>query len=153
MPPDSGRHAILHGDYRIDNVIFDRADPCRILAVLDWEICAIGDPLMDLGNSLAYWMQADDPPQLAALAMQPSAAPGMLTREEILSLYSEQTGLDTSGFNFYLVYGYWRVAVILQQIYYRYYLGQTQDQRFRSFGAATQNLGEHCRRLIGEDRA
>jgi len=149
-PGDSGRNAILHGDYRIDNVILDKDDPCNILAVLDWEICALGDPLMDLGSSLAYWMQADDPPGLQALTMQPSSAPGMLSRGEILELYREKTGVDTSDFTFYSVYGYWRVGVILQQIYYRYFHGQTQDQRFRSFGAATQSLGEHCQYLIRE---
>ena len=148
MPADSGRHAILHGDYRIDNVILDAEDPSKIVAVLDWEICALGDPLMDLGNSLAYWMQADDPQELRNLVMQPSGAPGMLSRRGILDLYQEKTGLDTSNFTFYMVYGYWRIGVILQQIYYRYFHGQTQDERFRTFGIATQHLGEHCRRLI-----
>jgi len=148
MPADSGRHSILHGDYRIDNVIFDRHDPCAILAVLDWEICALGDPLMDLGNSLAYWVQQDDPEELKQLLVQPSNAPGMLTRREILDLYRDRTGLDTSNFTFYLVYGYWRLAVILQQIYYRYFHAQTQDQRFRTFGVLVQRLGEHCQRLV-----
>lgn len=148
LPEESGRHAVLHGDYRIDNVVLDNDDPCLIRAVLDWEICALGDPLMDLGSSLAYWMQADDPPQLKGLLMQPSDAPGMLTRREILDLYQQLTGLDTSEFTFYMVYGYFRVAVILQQIYYRYFHGQTQDQRFSSFGMAVQQLGEHCRRLM-----
>jgi len=151
IPPESGRHTVLHGDYRIDNVILDNHDPHRILAVLDWEICALGDPLMDLGSSLAYWMQADDPLELRGLLMQPSTAPGMLTRREILDLYQEKTGLDTSDFTFYLVYGYWRVAVILQQIYYRYFQGQTQDERFKTFGIATQHLGEHCQRLIKDN--
>jgi len=148
IPPESGRHSVLHGDYRIDNVILDNHDPHKILAVLDWEICALGDPLMDLGSSLAYWMQADDPIELRSLVMQPSAAPGMLTRQEILDLYQEKTGLDTSDFTFYLVYGYWRVAVILQQIYYRYFQGQTRDERFKTFGIATQHLGNHCQRLM-----
>jgi aminoglycoside phosphotransferase (APT) family kinase protein len=104
---------------------------------------------MDLGNALAYWMEPDDPPYLKALQMQPSTAEGMMTRTEILSLYSELTGRDTSGFLFYLVYGYFRNAVILQQIYYRFYRGQTQDERFRFFGVATRNLAQHCRLLIG----
>jgi aminoglycoside phosphotransferase (APT) family kinase protein len=103
---------------------------------------------MDLGNALAYWMEPDDPPYLKALQMQPSTAEGMMTRAEILALYSDLTGRDTSGFLFYLVYGYFRNAVILQQIYYRFYHGQTQDERFRSFGVATRNLAEHCQRLI-----
>jgi len=148
LPPESGRHSVLHGDFRIDNVILDEKDPCNVLAVLDWEICALGDPLMDLGNALAYWTQADDPDYLQALVMQPSGAPGMLTRNEILDLYQQKTGVDTSGFTFYLVYGYWRNAVILQQIYYRYFHGQTQDKRFRYFGKIVQSLGQHCRHLI-----
>ncbi len=148
IPADSGRSSILHGDFRIDNIVLDHDDPCKILAILDWEICALGDPLMDLGNSLAYWVQADDPDEIKGLAMQPSTAPGMLTRREILDLYQDKTGLDTSDFTFYLVYGYWRLAVILQQIYYRYFHGQTQDKRFKTFGLATQRLGEHCRRLV-----
>ncbi len=148
IPADSGRHSILHGDFRIDNVILDKDDPCNILAVLDWEICALGDPWMDLSNTLAYCIEVDDPAYLKTLVLQPSAAPGMLTRREILDYYQQSTGIDTSDFTFYLVYGYWRNSVILQQIYYRYFHGQTQDQRFRYFGVAVQNLGEHCQRLI-----
>ena len=148
MPSDSARHSVLHGDFRIDNVILDKHNPCNILAVLDWEICALGDPLMDLGNSLAYWIQDDDPIELKHLLVQPSNAPGMLTRSQILDLYQDRTGIDTSGFTFYLVYGYWRLTVILQQIYFRYFHGQTQDERFKTFGKTAQHLGEHCRRLI-----
>jgi aminoglycoside phosphotransferase (APT) family kinase protein len=148
IPAESGRHSVLHGDYRIDNVIFDRQDPTHVLAVLDWEICALGDPLMDLGNALAYWLQSDDPNLLKGLVMQPSDAPGMMTRREILDMYQDRTGIDTSDFTFYTVYGYFRNAVILQQIYYRYFHGQTQDQRFRTFGEATQRLANHCRGLI-----
>lgn len=148
MPADNIRHSILHGDYRIDNAIIDKDEPCNILAVLDWEICAIGDPLMDLGNSLAYWIEDGDPFEMSQLVVQPSNAPGMLTRQEILDLYQERTGVDTSNFTFYLVYGYFRLGVILQQIYYRYFHGQTQDERFKLFGVATQQLGEHCRRMI-----
>ena len=148
LSPETGRHSILHGDFRIDNVILDNNDPCKIVAVLDWEICALGDPLMDLGNALAYWTQADDPAYLKALVMQPSTAPGMLSRREILDFYQQKTGIDTSDFTFYEVYGYWRNAVILQQIYYRYFHGQTKDQRFKVFGQLVQKLGEHCQRLI-----
>jgi len=148
MPADTVRHSILHGDYRIDNVILDSNDPCNIRAVLDWEMCALGDPLMDLGSSLAYWIEDDDPVELKHLLVQPSNAPGMLTRREILDLYQHLTGLDTSNFTFYQVYGYWRLAVIVQQIYFRYFHGQTQDQRFKSFGTAVQQLGSHCRNLI-----
>ena len=148
MPSESTRHSVLHGDFRIDNVILDEHNPCNVLAVLDWEICALGDPLMDLGNSLAYWIQDDDPVQLKSLLVQPSNVPGMLTRSEILDLYQDRTGIDTSNFTFYQVYGYWRLAVILQQIYFRYFHGQTQDARFKTFGKSVQQLGKHCQGLI-----
>lgn len=152
IPPEPGRHAVLHGDYRIDNVIVAADDPFSIRAVLDWEICALGDPLMDLGNALAYWIEADDPPQLKGLMQQPSTAPGMLSRAEIRALYSERTGLDTTNFTFYQVYGYWRTAVIVQQIYYRFYHGQTADPRFSGFGVVAQHLGGHCQNLIAAAR-
>jgi aminoglycoside phosphotransferase (APT) family kinase protein len=147
MPPASGA-AILHGDYRLDNAIWDAQMPPHLRAVLDWEICAIGDPLMDLGNALAYWIEAGDPAELQALALQPSAAPGMLTRAEVLAHYAARTGRDLASFDFYLICGYFRLAVILQQIYYRYYHGQTANRAFAGFGASAQALGRHCAALI-----
>ena len=148
QPETETRASIIHGDFRIDNVMVDPRDHFRIVALLDWEISALGDPLMDLGNALAYWVQEDDPEFLRALKMHPSDAPGMLRREEILALYQDRTGLDTDNFDFYRVYGYFRNAVILQQIYYRFFHGQTQDRRFAMFGQITQALGAHCRALI-----
>ena len=136
---------ILHGDYRIDNCILQKDDPTKINAILDWEISALGDPLMDLGNTLAYWIQADDPEAMHAMVRQPSAAPGMMTRQEILDFYAERTGADVSNFQFYYVYGIWRLAVIIQQIYYRYYHGQTDNPRFKPYGQMTNGLGNLAR--------
>ncbi len=152
IPAQSATASVLHGDYRIDNVILDARDPCKILAVLDWEICALGDPLMDLGNALAYWIEAGDPDFLRGLNLQPSNAPGMLSRQEILELYGQETGRDTTNFTFYYTYGMFRNAVILQQIYFRYFKGETQDKRFSAFGRVAQSLGEHCRNIIRESR-
>jgi aminoglycoside phosphotransferase (APT) family kinase protein len=149
QPSKESGAAVLHGDFRIDNLILDRDDPTRIVAILDWEICALGDPLMDLGNSVAYWVEAGDPAFLQHLKMQPSDAPGMFTRQQAMSYYAEKTGTEVSDFDFYLVYGYFRLAVILQQIYYRYYHGQTRDKRFAGFGQAVQALGHQARSLIG----
>jgi aminoglycoside phosphotransferase (APT) family kinase protein len=148
LPQASARSAVLHGDYRIDNAIFDHENPGRIVAILDWEICALGDPLMDLGNALAYWVEATDPPLIQSMRMQPSDAPGMMTRREILDLYQQHTGVDTRNFSFYLIYGYWRLAVILQQIYYRYDHRETRDRRFQAYGKTVHALGEHCRKLM-----
>lgn len=147
-PSAESQPAILHGDFRIDNMIIDADNPFKVKAVLDWEISALGEPLMDLANTLAYWVQADDPAEFTALAIQPSNVEGMPTRAEILTYYAEQTGIDISHFDFYRVYGYFRNAVILQQIYYRFYHGQTSDQRFSVFPKAINIMFNHCRHLI-----
>ncbi len=147
LPDEEPPAAVLHGDYRLDNVIVDKEDPFKIVALLDWEISALGNPLMDLGNALAYWIEPGDPDYLKALIMQPSSVPGMLNRSEILALYAEKTAFDVSDFTFYYTYGLFRNAVILQQIYYRFYHGMTQDPRFREFGSLVQALGNHCRDL------
>ncbi len=140
--------AILHGDYRIDNLILDLDDPTKINAILDWEISALGDPLMDLGNTLAYWIEEGDSDAMKALSRQPSSAPGMLTRKEILAYYAQKTGADVSSFHFYYIYGVFRLAVILQQIYYRYYHGQTKDERFKVYGPLVNILGNAAREKI-----
>jgi aminoglycoside phosphotransferase (APT) family kinase protein len=148
LPEEEPAATILHGDYRLDNVILDKDDPCKVIALLDWEICALGNPLMDLGNALAYWVEPQDPACLQTLMLQPSSAPGMLSRQEILNLYSSKTALDTSDFTFYYTYGIFRNAVILQQIYYRSFHKMTADARFQKFGSLVQALGKHCRELI-----
>jgi aminoglycoside phosphotransferase (APT) family kinase protein len=93
----------------------------------------IGDPLMDLGNTLAYWIEAGDPPPVQMMRRQPSNAPGMLTRQEFVDYYAKQAGIEIPNFDFYYTYGLFRLAGIVQQIYYRFYHGQTKDQRFASF--------------------
>jgi aminoglycoside phosphotransferase (APT) family kinase protein len=148
LPETEPAPSVLHGDYRLDNVILDDEDPCKVVALLDWEICAIGNPLMDLGNALAYWVEVDDAPIFTSLLMQPSTAAGMLTRAEILQMYGDKTGTDVSGFKFYYTYGIFRNMVILQQIYYRYFHGKTQDKRFARFGQRVQAVGEYCRNSI-----
>jgi len=140
--------AIIHGDFRIDNCILNADDPTQIEAILDWEISALGDPMMDLGNTLAYWIHADDPAFMHMMVRQPSMAPGMMTRQEILEFYAGKTGADVSGFQFYYVYGIWRLAVIIQQIYARYYKGQTDNPRFKPYGQMTTALGQLARLKI-----
>jgi len=133
MPADHPRPAIVHNDYRFDNVILDASDPLRIIGVLDWELTTLGDPLMDLGNTLAYWIEADDPAPVQLMRRQPSNAPGMLTRQAFVDYYAERAGIEIKCFDFYYIYGLFRLAGIVQQIYYRYYHGQTADKRFASF--------------------
>lgn len=152
MPASEVGHAICHGDFRLDNVILNGENPFEIEAILDWEISALGDPLMDLGNTLAYWIEAGDPDNIRMTAMQPSMADGMLTRAEIIDMYGTATGYDMSKFAFYHVYGVFRLAVIIQQIYYRYYHGQTQNKAFASFGHMTNTLGNYARSLIEQSK-
>lgn len=133
MPADHPRPGIVHNDYRFDNVILDADNPMRIIGVLDWEMATIGDPLMDLGNSLAYWIEAGDPAPMQLMRRQPSNAPGMLSRRQFVDYYAERAGIRLDNFDYYYCYGLFRLAGIVQQIYYRYYHGQTQDKRFAQF--------------------
>jgi aminoglycoside phosphotransferase (APT) family kinase protein len=138
---------VIHNDYRFDNVVLDSA--FDIIGVLDWEMTTLGDPMMDLGGSMAYWIQADDEPLFHALRRQPSHAPGMLTRGEVVAYYGERSGWSVASFDFYEVFGLFRLMVILQQIYRRYVLAQTTNPRFADFGQAAAYLGGRCRSLIG----
>src|SRR5262249_32672371 len=128
--------SLIHNDFKLDNVVLDPSDPTRIVGVLDWEMAAVGDPLMDLGASLGYWIEPGDPDDLRAVALVPTTAPGMMTRAEVVETYRELTGRSFGNPTFYLTYGVFRLAVIAQQIYARYKLGQTPDPRFAAFGVA-----------------
>ena len=147
-PDRENGHAIVHGDFRLDNMIVAEEKPHEIRAVLDWEISALGDPLMDLGNTLAYWMEPGDPDALKSLCMQPCDAKGMPDRKTLLDYYAEKTGMKIENYPFYLAAGIFRLAVILQQIYYRYYHGQTKNKHFARFQHQVTVLGNHARNLI-----
>ena len=138
---------VIHNDYRFDNVVLDSA--FDIIGVLDWEMTTLGDPMMDLGGSMAYWVQADDEPMFHTLRRQPSHVPGMLTRREVVAYYGERSGWSVDSFDFYEVFGLFRLMVILQQIYRRFALAQTTNPRFAGFGHAAAYLGRRCRNLIG----
>ncbi len=148
QPPDSPRPALIHNDYKLDNLLLAADDKLRIAGVLDWEMCTLGDPLMDLGSVLAYWVQADDPKHIQAVRMQPSNVPGMLTRVEIANYYSEKTGVEIKNPDFYYVFGLFRLGVIAQQIYYRYKLGQTKNPRFQMFGMFVSVLADVADKVI-----
>lgn len=146
--PDEVAIRVIHGDYRFDNLVLDPEDPLRIIGVLDWELATLGDPLMDLGNSMAYWVQADDEKYFKGFRRQPTHIPGMLTRAEVVAYYCEKTGFRPHSWAFYEVYGLFRLAVIAQQIYYRYHHGQTRNPQFRHFWIAVNYLLWRCRRII-----
>ena len=136
---DDVASCVIHGDWRIDNVVFDLKQ-ARIVGVLDWELATVGDPLMDLGSALAYWVDRDDVPAFAALRRQPSHLPGMPTRDEFVAKYLEKSGVRCDDFTFYEVFGLFRLAVIIQQIWARYVAGQTTNPAFAGFGAAVNTL-------------
>src|SRR5690606_378661 len=117
--PEDVASCVIHNDFRFDNVVLDPEDPTRVVGVLDWEMATIGDPLMDLGGSLAYWVQADDDAVMRSTRRQPTHTPGMLRREEVVERYLDAMGLSLPSFVFYEVFGLFRLAVIGQQIYYR----------------------------------
>ena len=146
--PDQERLCVTHNDFRFDNVVLDPAEPTRVVGVLDWEMATLGNPLMDLGNSLAYWVQADDDAIFRSVRRQPTHLPGMLTRREARDYYCERTGARADDWAFYEVYGLFRLSVIAQQIYYRYHHGQTRNPAFRNFWAVVHYLHYRCRRII-----
>jgi len=152
--PDDVATCLVHNDYRLDNLVLD-LDPASddadltIVGVLDWEMATLGDPLMDLGGALAYWVQADDDEPMQQLRRQPTQLPGMLTRDEIVALYADRTGVRTEDWTFYEVFGLFRLAVIAQQIWYRVRQGETSNPAYDEFGPMVQVLAERCTRLVG----
>ncbi len=139
---------VIHNDFRLDNVVLAVDDPLRVAGVLDWEMATLGDPLMDLGGALAYWVEAADGRGMRLLKRQPTDAPGMLTRAEVVAHYAERTGRDVGDWVFYEVFGLFRLAVIVQQIYRRYHLKETRNPAFRNFWVAVHYLDRRCRRII-----
>lgn len=150
--PSTERICITHNDFRFDNVVLDAQDPTHILGVLDWELATLGDPLMDLGNLLAYWVQADDDVLAQATRRQPTHLPGMLTRREVVGYYVEKTGFVPEHWAFYEVYGLFRLSAIAQQIYYRYHHRQTRNPAFKNFWVFVHYLHWRCRRAMKAGR-
>jgi aminoglycoside phosphotransferase (APT) family kinase protein len=139
---------IIHNDFRLDNVVLDPNEPANILGVLDWELAAIGDPLMDLGCSLAYWVEENENFFFKSSRRQPSNALGMMTRKQIIEYYGQQTGRTIDDFRFYRVYGLFRLAGIVQQIYFRYSKGYTTNKAFKNFWMLSFYLVKTCENVI-----
>jgi len=130
-PGESPIVGIIHNDFKFDNIVLSLTDSTDIIGILDWEMATLGDPLMDLGSGLAYWIEKDDPPFMQAVRQMPTHLDGMLTRKEQVEFYGSLAGIKIDNFDFYYCFGLFRLAVIAQQIYYRFYHGQTKDQRFK----------------------
>lgn len=148
--PADSKTCVIHNDWRFDNVILDASDPTKVIGVLDWEMATLGDPLMDLGSALAYWIEEDDNLIMQQSRRQPTHLKGMMTREEVVTYYLEQTGLNIDNWTFYEVFGLFRLAGIVQQIYYRYYNKQTTNPTFKNFWIIVHALHAKCLKLIAQ---
>jgi aminoglycoside phosphotransferase (APT) family kinase protein len=138
--PSTSAAALIHNDYKYDNVVLDPGNVTKIIGVLDWEMSTLGDPLSDLGTTLAYWVDPQDPEELQKIRWCPSTHPGSLRRAELVERYARASGRDVSDLVFYLVFARFKVAVIVQQIYYRYRQGLTTDARFAAMGEVVKIL-------------
>jgi aminoglycoside phosphotransferase (APT) family kinase protein len=147
MPAESSV-AIIHNDFKYDNLVLDPADVTRIVAVLDWEMATLGDPLMDLGTTLGYWVEAGDPEPLQQAALGPTMQPGSLSRRELVEHYQQATGREVACPLFYYCYGLFKVAVIAQQIYARMVRGHTRDPRFARLNEVVAVMGRQAERAL-----
>ena len=138
--PASPSPTLLHNDWRLDNVMLASDDPGRCVAVFDWDMCTLGDPLADLGTLLASWREAGEEIGGMTAGAMPSSVPGFLTRGEAVARYAARRAVDVAGVPFYYVFGLFKVAVVLQQIFHRYHVGQTQDARFAAFDQVVETL-------------
>jgi aminoglycoside phosphotransferase (APT) family kinase protein len=150
-PGDSGR-ALIHNDYKYDNVVFAPDNLSRVVAVLDWEMATIGDPLMDFGTALGYWVDADDPEGWKQLGFGLTALPGNLSRRDLVEAYTRLSGREIRDVVFYFAFALLKVAVIVQQIYYRYRQGFTTDPRFSNLGSLVLACGHLAKRAIEKGR-
>jgi aminoglycoside phosphotransferase (APT) family kinase protein len=147
-PTESGA-SIVHNDFKYDNVVLDPADLTRVVAVLDWEMATLGDPLMDLGTSLAYWIDPDDPPDLLGASLRnPTSLPGNLSRAEVVARYEASSGRPVERPEFHYAFGLFKVGVIAQQIYARYARGLATDARFAALADAVLGVSRLAERAI-----
>ena len=142
--PESPEPTIIHNDYKLNNLILAPDDLTEVRAVLDWEMTTIGDPLFDLAVSLSYWTEPDDPRELKEVMPTVTSTPGFMRRREFMDRYASSSGRDLSEMHWYMVFGYFKLAVILQQIYARWKKGQTTDERFADFNQRVRTLILHA---------
>ena len=145
--PESPPATIVHNDYKLNNLLLNPEDFTEVRAVLDWEMTTIGDPLFDLAVSLSYWVEAGDSQELKEVLPTVADTPGFMTRNEFIYYYAQKSGRDLSDMHWYLVFGYFKLAVILQQIYARWHNGQTKDERFANFNERVKNVIVHAHDL------
>lgn len=150
--PKEYQHSLIHNDYKYDNVVFEDDSWNRINAVLDWEMCTLGDPLMDLGTSIAYWTMATDNPMIVQGWPSPTSMEGNPGREELVQSYAQKSGRPINNLVFYYSFGLFKIAVIVQQIFYRYHHGMTSDPRFANLNHATRLFCQMAKQAIEKNR-
>lgn len=150
--PKEYDHSLIHNDYKYNNIVFADDSWQEIKAVLDWEMCTIGDPLMDLGTSLGYWVTADDHETFKTISRAPTVHEGNPSRRDVVEAYTRKTGREVKHLTFYYVFGLFKIAVIVQQIYYRYQAGYTQDPRFANLNHFTRLLCDTAWNAVQRDR-
>lgn len=133
---------VVHNDFKLDNMMLDRNDPGRVVAVLDWDMTTLGDPRIDVGTLLGYWPEASDPPERLAIAMQPTYLEGFPTRREVVERYAARSGRNLDAIAFFETFALFKLAVVLQQIYVRFVRGQTKDERFAAMGESVRRLAD-----------
>ncbi len=149
---ETTRASLIHNDYKYNNLMLDPQDWTHVMAILDWEMSTLGNPLMDLGTTLGYWVEADDHEIMHTLDLSPTTLPGNPSREALAERYSQKSGQNIDHLVFYYVYGLFKVAVIIQQIYRRFKLGHTQDQRFAQLDQAVKVCGITAGQAIEKGR-
>lgn len=147
LPPQQPG-VIIHNDYKYDNLVLDPSDLTHIRAVLDWEMATLGDPLADLGTALAYWFEPSEAEMVGSLGLGLTTLPGNLTREGVVQRYAKRSGRDPGDIVFYYVLALHKVAVIAQQIYFRFKQGLTKDERFGGLIFAVHMLAQTAVRAI-----
>jgi len=149
IPSDPQTPAVIHNDFKLDNLVWDAADITRLVGVLDWEMSTVGDPLMDLACTLSFWVQENDPQEFRSIRAMPTARSEVFSRREAAACYTDLTGRNVNSLDFYLCFGFFRRAVIEQQKYYRYTSGQTQDARFSGLDRAVTVLRDMSLSVMG----
>ncbi|QQE77567.1 phosphotransferase family protein [Alicyclobacillus sp. SO9] len=140
--PNSGRAALIHNDFKLNNVLYNKDNPGHIVGIVDWEMATVGDPLSDLAITLSYWAQKGDPSALTNKFSRLTAEDGFMRRSDLIQLYSKEMDWEIDNLSFYMAFAYFKASGILQQIYYRWWQGQTQDHRFAALGEIAKDLME-----------
>ena len=146
------QRSIVHNDFKYDNIVLDKDNHSKITAVLDWEMATIGDPFMDLGTTLGYWVDKNDLPELKLFQLSATTIDGNPSREGILELYEKESGKNITNPVFYYVFGLFKIAVIAQQIYFRFKKGHTNDKRFSLLNLAVMSLSVMAKQAIIKNR-